>query len=813
MDIKKILKKLSIEEKIALVSGTNFMYTNPIKRLGVRSIRMSDGPHGLRVQKEGGDNGVTGSEPSTCFPTAATLASSFNPSNAFKMGEAIGKEALYYGIDIVLGPGICIKRNSLCGRNFEYFSEDPLLAGKMGASEISGIQKNNVGSSVKHFALNNQENYRFLGNSICDDRAIREIYLKPFEIAVKESKPDTVMCAYNKINDEYCTENHWLLNTVLRKEWNFKGLVMSDWGATHNRVKGIQSGLDLEMPGDTAICRKWIFDSIKDGTLKEGELDESVKNILTLVSKYENNVKLKNIDWEEHNNLAKEIALDSAVLLKNEGALPLNKDDTILVVGDLFTKMRYQGSGSSMINPTMLCTPKEAFDRNNVIYEYCKGYSDNATSPEYDLINEAITLSDKYKKVLVFIGLTDYIESEGCDRDSMQLPDNQIELINKLAERGKDIVLVTFGGSPFELPFKDKVNAILNMYLPGQCGGLATYELLFGIKSPCGKLAETWVKNYKDVPFSTDYSKSEFELYKESIFVGYRYFQSANIEVNYPFGYGLTYTKFQYSNINLTKDNDKYVITFDLENIGDFDSAEIVQLYVKAPQGIVKPTKELRGFNKVLLKKGEKKNVSIELLIEDLRYWNTSLGKWVLEDGNYDFEISSSSSKPELVISDYIKGETLPSCYDKEVEDIYKNLSFDLITDKVFERLIGREITKTKAKKITIESRFSDLKQSKLLGRIIYKAVINVAKKQMKEAKKLKDGIEKENKLKGAIFLERILNSNSIDTMTMCGSNSMPYNFAEGFVHFANGELIKGIKCFTTKIEAPILPKDKEIKK
>lgn len=361
-DILKLLQELTTEEKAALVSGTDFMYTNPVPRLNIPSIRMSDGPHGLRVQKEDGDNGVAGSEPATAFPTAVSTASGWNPDNTYKMGEAIAEEALHYGVNVLLGPGVCIKRNPLCGRNFEYFSEDPLLAGKMGAAEVNGVQSKNVGISVKHFALNNSENYRFMGDSVCDMRAIREIYLKVFEIIVKESKPHTMMCAYNQINGEYCCENKWLLTDALRREWGFDGVVMSDWGATHDRVKGVAAGLDLEMPGDTAICRKWIIDSVKDGTLKTEDLDKAVENVLRLVQRYEKNPKGVDVAWEAHNALAAEIAEDCAVLLKNDGVLPLDKSERVLVVGDLFDKMRYQGAGSSMINPTFLTTPKTAFD-------------------------------------------------------------------------------------------------------------------------------------------------------------------------------------------------------------------------------------------------------------------------------------------------------------------------------------------------------------------------------------------------------------------------------------------------------------------
>lgn len=813
MDIDKLIKELTVEEKAALLSGTDFMYTNPVPRLGIKSVRMSDGPHGLRVQKEGGDNGVNGSEPATCFPTAVTTASGWNPENTYKMGQAIGEEALHYGINVLLGPGACIKRNPLCGRNFEYFSEDPYLAGKIGAAEVKGVQSQGVGVSVKHFALNNAENFRFMGDSICDMRAIREIYLKVFEIIVKESKPHTMMCAYNKINSEYCCQNKWLLSDVLRDEWGFDGVVMSDWGATHDRVKGVVSGLDLDMPGDTAICRKWIIDAVKDGTLKEQELNKAVENILRLAQRYENNPKGTDVDWQTHNSLAAEIAEDCAVLLKNDGALPLNGEQKLLVVGDLFEKMRYQGAGSSMINPTCLTTPKTAFDSNNVNYKFCRGYAENKLEPDEKLIEEAVALTKDNDTVLFFAGLTDYVESEGCDRENMRLPENQLALIDALIKTGKKIVVVLYGGSPMELPFADKVSAILNMYLPGQNGGTATYNLLFGIKSPCGKLAETWVKEYDDVPFASDFSKSVNEIYKESVFVGYRYYLTAQKEVRYPFGYGLSYTKFDYRDMQVEETDEEYKVSYEIKNIGKYDGAEIVQLYVKAPQGVFKPIKELKGFTKVYLKSDESKRAEIVVKKDDLRYWNVKENGWVLEGGEYELQISSDCQTVKLSRTVAIKGDNAVMPYSEEINAIYSAINFDKVTDNVFEQMSGIKIPAIPPKKpIHMESRFSDMQSSSPLGKILYNAVLSVAKKDMKKAKKLPEGAERDNKIKGAMFLKRILESNSIITMSMSGGKNFPYNFAQGFINFSNGHLLKGIKCFCTKIKVPKLPKDKEVK-
>lgn len=805
VDNEKILKELTVEEKAALVSGTDFMYTNPIPRLNIPSVRMSDGPHGLRVQSGGGDNGVTGSEPATAFPTAATTASGWNPDNAYKIGEAIANECLHYGVNILLGPALNIKRNPLCGRNFEYFSEDPLLSGKMVTAQVQGTQSQGVGVSVKHFALNNSENYRFMGDSIADMRAIREIYLKAFEPVVKVGKPHTIMCAYNKINGTYCSENKWLLTDVLRTEWGFDGAVMTDWGAIHKRIDSLKAGLDLEMPGDTAICRKWILDGIKSGELSTKELDKAALNVLKLVSRYEHQQKVQ-ANFDAHHQLASEIAEDSAVLLENDGILPLDSAERLLVVGDLFDKMRYQGAGSSMINPTFLTTPKTAFETKGVQFEFVRGYEENKTEPNARLIAEAVKASESSDKVIVFAGLTDYTESEGGDRENMQLPQNQLALIDALIGTGKKIVVVLYGGSPVELPFADKVNALLNMYLPGQNGGTATARLLFGEVNPSGKLAETWVGSYGDVPFGDTFGKSTNEIYKESIFVGYRYYLTADKRVQYPFGYGLSYTTFDYRNMRTTESNDTITVACDICNTGDRDGAEVVQLYVRAPHSnLFKPTKELRGFTKVYLKAGETKRIEISVTKNDLRCWNTKENRWMLESGEYEMQLCSDCQSVRLSESVTIDGETVASV---KPDDIYSTATVARMTDEVFEQMSGLTISPLpKRKTVTLESRFTDINRG-LLGRIIYSAVLSVANKDMKKALKLPESEERDNKIKGALFLKRILESSSIRSMSMCSGKKCPYNFAQGFVHLANGRLFRGIKCFCTKIKVPKLPKE-----
>ena len=707
MDIEKLISEMTAEEKAALVAGTDFMYTNPIPRLGIPSLRMSDGPHGLRVQKAG-DNGVSESEPATAFPTAVTTASGWNPENTRKMGEAIARECRYYGVHTQLGPGVNIKRNPLCGRNFEYFSEDPLLAGVIGAAEVSGVERGGVGVCIKHFALNNSENFRFMGNSIASENTMRRLYLKPFEYIVKHAKPATVMCAYNQINGTYCSEHKWLLTDVLRREWGFDGAVMTDWGAMHDRVKSLKAGLDLEMPGDTAICRRWILDGLRDGTLPEEALDGACRNILKWVDRYAIPADPAPVDWDAHHALAAEIAADCAVLLKNDGVLPLRGTEKLHIAGELYSNMRYQGAGSSMINPARLTTPKDAFSAHGV---------KNHSLEDCDLI-------------LYFCGLTDDCESEGCDREDMRLPEKQLIELDALLASGKPVAVVLFGGSPVELPFHDGVSAILNMYLPGQNGGTAAYELLFGEKNPSGKLAETWPLRYEDVPSHGTFGRSINEVYSDGTEVGYRYYNKHNVPVRFPFGFGLSYTTFEKT--EWTRVGDAYEQT--ITNTGGRFGGEVAQLYVDG---------ELAGFKKVYLEPGE--SAAVRIVPEP---------------------------KDENVYSDELVVTPEPPRFP-----------------------------------VTLESRFTDLEQT-FTGRILYNSVLKVVKKNMKQAEKLPEGPERDNAVKGAFFMKRVMDSNSPRSLTMCAGKRMPYNCAQGFVELTNRHLIKGLRCFIKKIDVPKLPKE-----
>lgn len=802
--MKNKASELTKKEKSALLQGTDFMYTCGVPRLGIPRLAMADGPHGLRKQIGGGDNGVSKSESATAFPTAACVASSWNPENTEKIGRAIGEECRYYGVHMLLGPGVNIKRNPLCGRNFEYYSEDPFLAGKFGAAFVRGVQSMGVSACVKHFALNNQENFRFVGNSVADERAIREIYLKPFETTVKEGQPGAVMSSYNRINGTFASENKWLLTDVLRSEWGFDGIVMSDWGGTHERIAGIRAGEDLEMPGDTAVSLKKVYDALSDGSLSDDEANACVSRILAATEKFATVSGTDSFDRDGHAELAAEVATDSAVLMKNDGTLPLDGTKPLCVIGELFEKMRYQGSGSSMISPTKVVTHKDAFDARGIRYAYARGYSAGVDSAEGKSIAEAVALAEKYDTVLLYLGLTDLAESEGGDREHMRLPDDQLELVNALMKTGKKIAVVLSGGSPVELPFADGVNAILNLYLPGQCGGEAGARLIFGEANPSGKLAETWYKHYADVPYGEEYSKKYNEFYKESIFVGYRYAKTAKVKPAFPFGFGLSYTDFEYKNLTVAKENGVFTATLTVRNAGSRDGAEVVQLYVKNNENsaVFKPEGELRAFRKVYLKAGEEKAVTLSFALSELSFWNIKTNSWALENGEYTIEVGASSEDILLTAPLTVaEGVTAMSPYPDSINE--KMSGAKPVGNTEFADLLGTPLPdEPLVLPLTMESRFCDF-QKTFMGRILYNAVCGVAKRQLKKAKKLPRGTERDNRIKGAIFLQRIFDTNCVRTLSLSAGKSMPWNIAEGFVQLGNGHFFRGIAamCKSYKIK------------
>ena len=551
------IAKMSLQEKVALGSGLGHWQTKAFPRLGIPSLFMADGPHGLRKQENAGDHlGLTASVKSTCFPTASALGSSFDPTLLRRVGDALGKEARRLGVQLVLGPGVNMKRNPLCGRNFEYYSEDPYLSGKLAAAWIHGVQQHQVGVSLKHFACNNQESGRMASDSLVDERALREYYLPAFEMAVKEARPATLMCAYNKINGVYASDNKRLLTTILREEWGFDGLVMTDWGAMNDRVKSIQAGLDLEMPDSKGRFDKEVSAAVKAGELDEKLLDRMVDRVLNLVDRCpsQDGSDLPEDLFDQHHNLAREVAAQCAVLLKNEGGiLPLTQGEPVRVIGAFAKTPRYQGTGSSQVNPTHLSSLLEGLAAQGVAYRYAQGYRMEDTADEA-LIEEALELARGAGPLVLCLGLTASYESEGYERKTLALPQNQLRLLARLHAVNPDIVVLLTGGAAMETPWLHQARAVLLTHLAGQAGGLAAADLLLGHKSPGGRLAETWPLSYQDVISSSYYTQVPQQVpYYESMYAGYRYADSAGIPVRFPFGHGLSYTRFAWRDLRLVQ--------------------------------------------------------------------------------------------------------------------------------------------------------------------------------------------------------------------------------------------------------------------
>lgn len=803
INVNEIMDKLTLEEKVCLLSGHKSWHTNKVSRVGLPSIFLTDGPHGLRKKKEGDKvAGLGQTELSTCFPAACTTGSSWNKELLYKMGVAMGEECRHYNVNLILGPAVNIKRNPLCGRNFEYFSEDPLIAGKLGARLTRGIEDMGVGTSVKHFACNNNEENRYFGDSIVDMRAYREIYLKAFEPIIKEGKPQTVMCAYNKVNGKYASENPELLNGVLRDDWGFEGLVMSDWGAVNDRVEGLKAGLDLEMPGDIGHNRQVILDAVNDGTLSIEVVDKAVRRVLNMVYNTilaEGDVPEK---FEEHATLAKELSIDGAVLMKNNDcALPLDEGKKYLVIGEMFENMRYQGAGSSLLHPYKLTTPKDAFDAHGVNYTYERGYNVNSFDNDLSLVETAVLKASFADTVIFFGGLSEYAESEGFDRKTLSLPANQLYLLNRIAKLNKKVIFVMYGGSPVDLSFDDGVDALLNMYLPGEEGGEATYELLFGKANPSGKLCETWPNTYEDVPFGDEFTRTTNDRYKESIFVGYRYYSSYNVPVKYPFGYGLSYTDFAYKNMKVLKEGDAYKVYVDVKNTGKRAGACVLELFVQAPSSeLVKPLRELRGFEKIYLEAGEKRNACIEIPVSELKYYVG--GEWVLENGEYIFQLCSDVNT--VILSSKVK---ISEGTDKVCDPAYKEL-YDLskeeflgMTDENFDKMIGRKIASPEVKRpYDLNTPIREYKT--FCGRFIYGAIMWAFKTIYNHELKAKDSPDKETKIKNAYFGWQIMNSMSLRSMSYASEGMLSHNMACAIVDFVNNHplkaiirMIKGEKC------------------
>lgn len=702
-----IISQMTLKEKASLCSGKDFWHLKGIKRLGIPEIMVCDGPHGLRKQNsENKEVGITNSYPATCFPTAATTACAWDPELAFTLGKALGEEGLKEEVSVVLGPGVNMKRSPLCGRNFEYFSEDPELAGNMAAAFINGVQSTGVGTSLKHFAGNSQEMKRMTSNSIIDERALREIYLRAFEIAVTKAQPATVMNAYNLVNGHYCSENYYLQRKVLREDWGFEGAVVSDWGAVNNRVEGLKNGNDLEMPSSGGVNDKKIVEAVQNGELDEAVVDKTVDNLLKIIYKAEEIKKQKyTYDKNEHHEIAKRIAAQSMVLLKNENnVLPLKREEGkfVAVIGGFVTEPRYQGSGSSRINPTMLSDAVRAFKNSAVDVKFAQGYNPNkkndSNAPK--LIAEACAAASGADKVVVFIGLTDSYESEGFDRRDMKLPDSHNKLVKALCAVNDNVIVVLQGGSPVEMPWFDNVKAVLNSYLGGQAVNEAVVDVLTGKVNPCGKLAETYPLSLDDTPTAGRYPNPVIDNeYRESIFIGYRYYDKTDKAVRFPFGYGLSYTSFEYGGLKISKKNfeknEGCTVTLKVKNTGELAGAEIVQIYVGKPESkIFRAPKELKGFKKVFLEAGEEKEITVELSDRAFKFWNIGTANWCTENGEY--EISVGASSRDIRLSTCV---TVKSDEDESIPDFSENAKvyFDgdpaRATTEEFKSIFGGELS------------------------------------------------------------------------------------------------------------------------
>lgn len=662
-DIKKLVSQMTLEEKAGLCSGLDAWNLKSIERLGIPSIMVSDGPHGLRKEDWKSKPGHYSSVPATCFPTAVGLASSWNRELVEKVGAALGEECQAEGISVLLGPGANIKRSPLCGRNFEYFSEDPYLSSEMAASHIKGVQSRGVGTSLKHFAANNQEHRRMSVDAVIDERTLREIYLASFEDAVKKAKPWTIMCSYNRVNGEFASENKYLLTDILRDEWGFDGIVVSDWGAVNERVPGLKAGLDLEMPSSHGTGDRKIVDAVRNGSLPEEVLDKAVERILNLIFKAVDNRKENaSYDRKAHHQLAREVAAECMVLLKNkDGILPLKKKGTIAVIGEFAKRPRYQGGGSSHVNPTMLDDVyeeirKAAGNDANVIYS--QGYSLEKDETDETLLNEAKKAAIEADVAVIFAGLPEHYESEGYDRQHMKMPESHCTLIEEVAKVQPNVVVVLSNGSPVEMPWIDKAKAVLEAYLGGQAMGGAVADLLFGDANPSGKLAETFTEELSHNPSFLNFpGEGDRVEYREGIFVGYRYYDMKNIKPLFPFGYGLSYTTFEYSDLKISKedinDTETVRVSVKVKNTGGIAGKEIVQLYVRdVESSVIRPEKELKGFEKVELKPGEEKTVVFELDKRAFAYYNTDTRDWHVETG--EFEILIGKSSRDIVLRDKI---------------------------------------------------------------------------------------------------------------------------------------------------------------
>ncbi|MEC0329425.1 glycoside hydrolase family 3 C-terminal domain-containing protein [Paenibacillus macerans] len=694
MKYKEIIAQMTLEEKASLMSGKDFWQTQDIERLGIQSIFLADGPHGIRKQAVAADKlGLNEGVPATCYPTAATVANSWNVELGETVGEYLGEEAIAQKVSVLLGPGVNMKRNPLCGRNFEYFSEDPYLAGKMAAAYIRGIQSQGISACVKHFAVNNQEKRRMSIDAIVDERTLREIYLTAFEIAVKEGKTKAIMSSYNKLNGTYTNENLHIMQDILRGEWGYKGVVITDWGGSNDRVAGLLAGNELEMPTTAGETDREIVQAIRSGKIPEEVLDENVNRLLELIFTSGEAFRRPHLEFnvEYHHRMSQKVAEESIVLLKNEGnILPLKFGKKVAVIGDFAENARFQGAGSSIVNPTILDHTLDCFEQSGIVsIGYEPGF-ERYGKKDRKKIEKACALAAQADVVLLYIGLDEVTEADGLDRQSMGIPENQIELLDALHQVNPNIVAILSCGSAVEMPWIGKAKGLLHGYLGGQAGARAILRVLSGDVNPSGKLAETYPLRYEDTPSSRYFPGNETTAeYREAVYIGYRYYDTADVDVLFPFGYGLSYTTFEYSDLQV----DKAGVTFKLTNTGAVAGMEVAQLYIGCSSGeIFRPRKELKGFVKVFINAGESKTVYIPFDDKTFRYFNVKTNGWEIEEADYTIMVGASSADIRLTDTLFVAGTAAPAPYDKaKLPSYYSGRITDVGTAE-FENLIGRKV-------------------------------------------------------------------------------------------------------------------------
>lgn len=781
MDYKELLLGLSLEEKVALCSGSDFWHTKGLKHFNIPALMLADGPHGLRKQLEAADMlGVNESLPATCFPTAVSTACSWDEGLLGEIGQAVALEAQANGVGLVLGPGANIKRNPLCGRNFEYFSEDPYLSGRLSASYIKRAEATGIGTCLKHFALNSQEYKRFSSDSVADERTMREIYLAGFEMAVKEGKPSAVMSSYNVINGKPASGNKYLLTEVLRDEWGFEGMVVTDWGGMNNRIEGFEAGCDLVMPGGSAYMEAETIQAVKRGVLEETAVDKCAARVIRLIT--EKNKVLENpadVNMGAHHELACRAAAESAVLMKNDdGLLPLSSKQKLLFIGDMAKNPRYQGSGSSHINPWKLVSVTEL----NPEIPFVQGCDADGNTTE-ELISEAVKAAESAEAVVIFAGLPDKYESEGFDRDNMHMPEGQLKLIEAVAKVNSNTAVVLASGSAVEMPFADSVKAILYVGLSGQGIGEAISRLLFGKAVPCGKLAETWPVKYEDCISSTYYSAGHKDAhYREGVYVGYRYYSSADVPVKYSFGHGLSYTNFEYSDLEIDGNQLSYTVT----NTGKYSAKEISQVYIMPPRdNVYRPVKELKAFAKTELAPNESKRICHKLSPESFAVWQNG---WVVPRGSYGIAVGAGSEDIRLTGTIEVAGAVVTD----NVPNWYYRLN-GIPSHSGFEALVGRRVRDIPLKKgdFTMMNTVKEMKDFSGLMKLIYKGAELVIAR----------GLKIKRDYTNPVF--RMMMSSAVDSSlsAMRINSGMKNYLLEGALSMANGHFFKGLKIMFKRIK------------